>query len=63
MDHKFIRSKENIGAVLNTDIDALKAYKKKKKLQNEQNEKISKLENEISEISNTLQLILQKLEK
>ncbi len=57
-DHKFIRSQNNPGAIINTDKMALDAYKAKKK----QNSKINTLEERIENIESMLEKILQKLE-
>lgn len=54
---KFVRDSNNPGAVLNTDQDALEAYKLRKKNAN----KLHQLEKEVSDIKNMLSLILTKL--
>lgn len=59
----FERSKENGGAVLNTNNEALAAYKRTRELRwkNEvQEDRLNKLENELSEIKDLLHKILEK---
>lgn len=54
---KFIRDTNNPGAVLNTDNEALTAYKLRKKNAN----KIIELEKDVNEIKQMVSLILKKL--
>jgi hypothetical protein len=54
---KFIRDEKNLGAVLNTDNNALQMYKLKKAKSKE----IDNLKKEIFEIKQMMQLILNKL--
>lgn len=58
-DPKFIRDMSS-QAILNTDIRAFKAYKKKKMLQEIQEERINKLEEGMDEIKTLLKQILEK---
>lgn len=57
LNDKYVRSVSNPGVVLNTDNDALKAYK----LQKRRLQEIDTLKNEIADIKTTLGLILEKL--
>ena len=52
----FVRDNNNIGSVLNTDNNALKAYKLKK----QKNKEIDNLKEEVKDIKNMLTLILEK---
>lgn len=54
---KYIRSRDNPGAALNTDNEALKAYKLQKKKARE----IDTLKNEVSEIKFILHQLLEKI--
>lgn len=56
-DHKFVRDKVS-RAIINTDVDALTAYKMKKKSA----ERIDKMEEEILEIKQLLISINSKLQ-
>jgi hypothetical protein len=59
----FIRSEENKGALLNTNNEALAAYKRARELRwkaQDQDKKIEKVEEELSEIKQLLQKILEK---
>jgi hypothetical protein len=60
MDHKFVRHKENKGAIINTDLNALNAYKKRKQIAEEQNNRMTKLENDMSDIKNLLLQLVNK---
>lgn len=63
-NNKYIRSKENPGAVLNTDVQSLAAYKaakKKNKLVEESAKRLDTLETQMSDIKDMLDIILQKL--
>jgi len=53
----FVRDNNNIGSVLNTDNNALKAYKLKK----QKNKEIDNLKEEVKNIKNMLTLILEKM--
>jgi hypothetical protein len=53
----FVRDNNNIGSVLNTDNNALKAYKLKK----QKNKEIDNLKEEVKDIKNMLTLILEKM--
>lgn len=55
-DHKLVRSKTNEGALINTDIDALHAYKKRKR----QAQRVDELEKDVSEIKLMLTQLLDK---
>lgn len=63
MDHKYIRSNKNPGAVLNTDANSLISYKKRKKAFQDQKERIEKLENQMDSVLSLLHQIHDKLEK
>jgi len=54
---KFKRMKTNPGAIINTDEEALKAYKARKK----NNKEIDNLKHEVSDIKIMLNKILEKL--
>lgn len=59
MEHKkepFSRQKDNPGSVVNTDNDALRAYKKRKQRENE----INTIKNEVNEIKLLLQQLIEK---
>jgi hypothetical protein len=60
MDHKFVRHKENPGAIVNTDINALNAYKMRKKIAEEQSNRMTKLENDVNDIKNLLLQLVNK---
>lgn len=55
----FMRDPNNIGAVLNTNNEALKAYKLRKQKNNEVNE----LKTEVKELKSLMYQILEKLNK
>lgn len=55
----YIRQQDNQGAVLNTNDDALKAYK----LQKQKNRRVDILENDVKSMKHMLQQILEKLNK
>lgn len=55
----YMRASNNPGAALNTDNEALKAYKLKK----QKNTEIDNLKNEVKDIKNLLSVILEKLNK
>jgi hypothetical protein len=59
MDHKFIRSERNPGAVVNTDRSGLEGYRAKKL----QAERINMLEDKVNNIEDLLYAILGKLNK
>lgn len=63
MEHKFMRSEQNPGAVINTDVSALQAYKARKKLAEEQKQKMERMETELSEIKMMLKQLLSKESK
>jgi len=59
----FMRSETNKGALLNTNNEALAAYKRARELRwktEDQEDKITKVEEELSEIKQLLQKILEK---
>tara|TARA_R110000851_G_scaffold39966_6_gene101124 strand:+ start:7977 stop:8162 length:186 start_codon:yes stop_codon:yes gene_type:complete len=56
-EDSFIRSDDNHGSVVNTDNNALKAYKLKK----QKNKEIDNLKEEVKEIKDMLGLILEKI--
>lgn len=51
---------KNTGAVLNTNLDSLKAYRAKRKKDLEMNNKIEQLENDIGDIKSMLKELLNK---
>lgn len=55
-DHKFKRNEDNVGALVNTDIKALQAYKEKKK----QFAKIGELSDRMDRIENLLLKLIEK---
>lgn len=59
MDHQYKRSSSNPGAVINTDKNALVAYKQKKA----QMQKINTLEKRMDTIEDLLKQILQNMNK
>lgn len=63
MNHKFVRSNENPGSVINTDSSGLNAYKRRKKIFEEQNKKIEQLENKFDHVLTALQDISKKLDE
>lgn len=60
MDHKYKRDPNNSGAIVNTDSEALKAYRLRKQLSEKQEQRMSKLENDLSEIKQLLMSIVNK---
>jgi hypothetical protein len=56
-EDSFLRDDNNTGCVLNTDNNALKAYKLKK----QKNKEIDNLKEEVKDIKNMLTLILEKM--
>ena len=56
-EDSFVRDNNNTGCVLNTDNNALKAYKLKK----QKNKEIDNLKEEVKDIKNILTLILEKM--
>ena len=56
-EDSFLRDNNNTGCVLNTDNNALKAYKLKK----QKNQEIDNLKEEVKDIKNMLTLILEKM--
>jgi hypothetical protein len=56
-EDSFVRDNNNTGCVLNTDNNALKAYKLKK----QKNKEIDNLKEEVKYIKNMLTLILEKM--
>lgn len=59
----FIRSNENGGVILNTDNEALAAYKRSRELRwktQDQDKRIEKVESDLSEIKELLYKILEK---
>ena len=56
-EDSFVRDNNNTGCVLNTDNNALKAYKLKK----QKNKEIDNLKEEVKDIKNMLALILEKI--
>ncbi len=55
----FIRDQNNPGAVVNTDLGALAAYK----LQKNKNKEIDNLKQEVNELKSVLYQILEKVSK
>ena len=51
---------KNTGAVLNTNLDSLKAYREKRKKDLEMGNKIDQLENDIGDIKSMLKELLNK---
>tara|TARA_Y100000389_G_C17211010_1_gene388499 strand:- start:110 stop:295 length:186 start_codon:yes stop_codon:yes gene_type:complete len=56
-EDSFVRDNNNTGCVLNTDNNALKAYKLKK----QKNKEIDNLKEEVKDIKNMLTLILENM--
>ena len=62
-DHKFIRSDNNTGAVINTDYNGLEAYKKQKKCAKQRSAEIDKMRKDLDEIKLLLTTIIENQTK
>ena len=59
-DHKHLYRDENSGAVVNTDTDGFKQYKKMKRFKSNQKEEIERMKQDIEEIKSLLKEIVKK---
>ena len=59
-DHKHLYRDEKSGAVLNTDTDGFKQYKKMKGFKSNQKEEIERMKQDIEEIKSLLREIVKK---
>ena len=59
-DHKHLYRDEKSGAVLNTDTDGFKQYKKMKRFKSNQKEEIERMKQDIEEIKSLLKEIVNK---
>tara|TARA_R100001224_G_C3990093_1_gene138948 strand:- start:131 stop:325 length:195 start_codon:yes stop_codon:yes gene_type:complete len=59
-DHKHLYRDEKSGAVLNTDTDGFKQYKKMKRFKSNQKEEIERMKQDIEEIKSLLKEIVKK---
>lgn len=59
LNEKFVRDKSNPGAIINTDTDALIAYKRQKL----KNKEIDIIKADVLELKLMMQLLLEKLNK
>lgn len=59
MEHKYIRNQNNPGAVINTDVNALKAYKTRKQLTEQQRQEFEDIKNDVVEIKQMLAKIIE----
>ena len=59
-DHKNLYRDEKSGAILNTDTDAFKQYKKMKRFKSNQRDEIERMKQDIEEIKSLLMEIVKK---
>ena len=59
-DHKNLYRDEKSGAILNTDTDAFKQYKKMKRIKSNQRDEIERMKQDIEEIKSLLREIVKK---
>ena len=59
-DHKNLYRDEKSGAVLNTDTDGFKQYKKMKRFKSNQRDEIERMKQDIEEIKSLLREIVKK---
>lgn len=59
-EHKYQRRPDNPGAIVNTDSEALKAYRIRKQTSEQQEQRMKKVENDVSEIKQLLMLLVNK---
>ena len=59
-DHKNLYRDEKSGAILNTDTDGFKQYKKMKRFKSNQRDEIEKMKQDIEEIKSLLKEIAKK---
>ena len=59
-DHKNLYRDEKSGAILNTDTDAFKQYKKMKRFKSNQKDEIERMKQDIEEIKSLLREIVKK---
>lgn len=58
MSEKYIRDRSNPGAILNTDNDALQAYKSRKKREKD----VDQLKEEVRELKTLIQILINKIQ-
>lgn len=61
--HKYKRLEDNPGAVINTDVQALKAYKAKKAAMIKHREEFEDMKQDVKELKQMLSLIMEKINK
>ena len=59
-DHKNLYRDEKSGAILNTDTDGFKQYKKMKRFKSNQRDEIERMKQDIEEIKSLLRDIVKK---
>lgn len=59
-DHKNLYRDEKSGAILNTDTDGFKQYKKMKRFKSNQRDEIERMKKDIEEIKSLLREIVKK---
>ena len=59
-DHKNLYRDEKSGAILNTDTDGFKQYKKMKRFKSNQRDEIERMKQDIEEIKSLLKEIVKK---
>ena len=59
-DHKNVYRDEKSGAILNTDTDGFKQYKKMKRFKSNQRDEIERMKQDIEEIKSLLREIVKK---
>ena len=59
-DHKNLYRDEKSGAILNTDTDSFKQYKKMKSFKSNQRDEIERMKQDIEEIKSLLREIVKK---
>tara|TARA_B100000519_G_C14214136_1_gene424103 strand:- start:736 stop:930 length:195 start_codon:yes stop_codon:yes gene_type:complete len=59
-DHKNLYRDEKSGAILNTDTDGFKQYKKMKRFKSNQRDEIERMKQDIEEIKSLLREIVKK---
>lgn len=57
----FVRMNENEGAIINTDNNALKAYKLQREAERAKNNEINNLKQDVQEIKDLLSQLLEKI--
>lgn len=57
----FIRSEQNPGAIVNTDMTALQAYKRQREAARLKEQEINTLKNDVTELKSMISQLLEKL--